>query len=254
MDGSPHHARMMMLCVPFFFSGCTSIHRKIVTVITVTYHLIKNALFMSKIQFDVSVSNVVAIEKLFPVLNIMCKFHVSALIISKKKNYLFLILLWTLSYFIEVCVYILNQKFNQFNSKDTTPVSQSNKCFIFPELSRSLVRGSRWIQHTSEHMYAEERHSTKYMRSVTVVSTKPSANGDRFIGCLPLCLTICYTFVKAKSDHFVCCSTFGLLCMLSVCQSICHTLICRNHFVCCSTYGSLCMLSIPLSTCHSLIL
>ena len=41
-------------------SGYTSIHRKIITVIT--YHLIKNALQMSKSQFNVDVANGVAID------------------------------------------------------------------------------------------------------------------------------------------------------------------------------------------------
>ena len=42
------------------FVGETSNHRKIVTVIT--YYLTKNALHMYKIQFDVNVSNGVAID------------------------------------------------------------------------------------------------------------------------------------------------------------------------------------------------
>ena len=48
----------MMWCEPFIFSGFTSIHQKIVTVIT--YHLIYNALQMSKTQFDFEVANGVA--------------------------------------------------------------------------------------------------------------------------------------------------------------------------------------------------
>ena len=48
------------MCTVHFFSGYTSNHRKIVTVIT--YHLIQNAFEMSKIQFDVDVAYGVDID------------------------------------------------------------------------------------------------------------------------------------------------------------------------------------------------
>ena len=57
MDGTPHHARSA--CAPSILSGYTSIHRKIVPVIS--YHF-QNALLMSKSQFDVGVANGVAID------------------------------------------------------------------------------------------------------------------------------------------------------------------------------------------------
>ena len=63
MDGTPHHARS---AVPSIFSGYTSIHRKIMTVIP--YHLILNAIQTPKSQFDVNVANGVSIDVLNDVL------------------------------------------------------------------------------------------------------------------------------------------------------------------------------------------
>ena len=57
IDGTPHHAH---------FSGYTSTHRKIITVIIFylicLIYLIKNALYMSKIHFHLNVVKCVAID------------------------------------------------------------------------------------------------------------------------------------------------------------------------------------------------